>query len=177
MNQIALLEGLLYLAGDQGLSESEICDIMGVTNLELGCLVEQYQQKLNEDRGLEIIYLAGSYKLVAASKYNEYYKKLINADSFKLSDASLETLAIIAYNQPITRLEIEQIRGVSCDSILKKLLAKSLIEIVGRKDCAGTPLLYQVSAVFLDYFNLKSLAELPELKILNKEEDATNILL
>lgn len=177
MSKIALLEGLLYLAGEEGLSEKELCDIMEVSNLELGCIVEQYQQKLNEDSGIQVVYLANTYKLIANTKYNEYYKKLIGNDSFKLSDASLETLAIIAYNQPVTRLEIEQIRGVSCDNILRKLLAKSLIEISGRKECAGTPLLYQVSDLFLDYFNLKSLSELPELKIVKEEEDQSNVLL
>jgi segregation and condensation protein B len=82
----------------------------------------------------------------------------------KLSQAAIETLAIIAYRQPITKLEIEQIRGVNCDYTVQKLLEKELISLAGKADTVGKPILYQTSDLFMDYFGLKNIADLPQLK-------------
>ena len=93
----------------------------------------------------------------------------------KLSKSALETLAIVAYYQPVTRIRIEEIRGVGCESMIRKLLAQALIKEVGREDSPGKPVLYGVTDEFMDAFNLKSLDELPELKEIESEFDEEDI--
>ena len=99
-------------------------------------------------------------------EHSKYYKKLVDEDiSDSLSNSALEILAIVAYNQPITRVTIDEIRGVSCAHIVRKLVMKNLIKEVGRSELPGRPLLYGVTDQFLDYFGLKSLDDLPEIKV------------
>lgn len=170
-NDIAILEGLLFIVGEEGLSEQNIKEILEVGDLEFNYLIKDYQnQLLNENRGLTLKCLGNRYKLTTKPEYYSYYQKLaLNPANFNFSNAMLETLAIIAYNQPITRMEIENIRGVNSDHIVKKLLGRNLIKGCGRKDTIGKPLLYEVTHEFLDYFNLENLEELPEIDI--DEED------
>ena len=166
VNWKSILEALLFAAGDEGLSLDQISSVLEVTPEEardaLHDLKEMYQQ---EDRGIYVVELAGVYQLATKKVHAPYLKKLVETPSaHTLSQASLETLAIIAYKQPITRIEIEAIRGVKTERPLQTLMAKALVQETGRAEGAGRPYLYGTTKEFLDYFGLKSLDELPALK-------------
>ena len=113
--------------------------------------------------------------MVTLPQHDVYYKKMMTTSGRKLSKSALETLAIVAYYQPVTRIRIEEIRGVGCESMIRKLLAQALIKEVGRDDSPGKPVLYGVTDEFMDAFNLKSLDELPELKEIESEFDEEDI--
>ena len=114
---------------------------------------------------IELVHLAGGYQFLTKKKYHPIVNQLqIHRSKRKLSQAAIETLAIIAYKQPITKLEIEHIRGVNCDYTIQKLLEKELIAITGKADAVGKPLLYATSSTFMDYFGINSIADLPQLK-------------
>jgi segregation and condensation protein B len=118
--------------------------------------------------------------LTTKPEHKEYYQRLVEEnDSNKLSNAALETLAIIAYNEPITRLDIDELRGVSSSHIIRKLIAKDLIKEVGRADTIGRPILYGITNDFLDYFGLSSKEDLPQIKELNEaiEKEETDLFL
>lgn len=177
MNLKAVLEGLLFLAGSDGLTFEEIKEILNVddnTGKELiRKLNEEYK---SNERGIKLELLGGSFKLTTKKEHKPYFEKMLkNEISSELSEAALETLAIIAYNQPITRNQIDEIRGVSSTHIIRKLLIKDLIQDCGRSDLPGKPILYSTTPHFLDYFGLSSITELPALDIPNeiekKEED------
>ena len=174
VNWKSILEALLFAAGDEGLSLDQISSVLEVTTDEakdaLHDLKEMYQA---EDRGIYVVELAGVYQLATKKVHAPYLKKLVETPSVHtLSQASLETLAIIAYKQPITRIEIEAIRGVKTERPLQTLLAKALIQETGRAEGAGRPYLYGTTKEFLDYFGLKSLDELPPLQ--EESEDGFN---
>lgn len=166
VNWKSILEALLFAAGDEGLSLEQISSVLEVTveeaNEALFDLKELYE---NEDRGICVVELAGVFQLATKKVHAPYLKKLVETPStHTLSQASLETLAIIAYKQPITRIEIEAIRGVKTERPLQTLMAKVLIQEAGRAEGAGRPYLYGTTKEFLDYFGLKSLDELPPLQ-------------
>ena len=109
-------------------------------------------------------------------EHKEYYEKLIvNPETNTLSQAALEVLAIVAYNQPITRIEIDEIRGVSCVHIIRKLIAKGLLKESGKSDMPGRPNLYKTTSEFLDYFGLATINDLPEINIEHDENDDTEL--
>ncbi len=123
------------------------------------------------DGGVLIAEVAGGYQMTTNPRFAPWIKKLKGSQiSSKLSLAALETLAIIAYRQPIIKTEIEQVRGVNADGVIKTLLDRRLIKIMGKKEAPGKPLLYGTTREFLQYFGLKDLAELPTLKDLAREE-------
>lgn len=125
-------------------------------------LVEDYD---NQDRGIQIREVAGGFQFSSHPDCSEYLKKLYKTRRvFRLSAPALETLAIIAYKQPVTRAEIEFIRGVNVDGVIRTLEERELIKIKGRKEVAGRPLIYGTTDVFLNYFGLKSLQDLPPLE-------------
>ena len=127
---------------------------------------------------MRIEYLGNKFKLTTKSEHKDFYKKLVNEEQNSLlSQSSLETLAIIAYNGPITRVDIDNIRGVNSTYVIRKLLLKGLIEESGRADTAGKPRLYNVTSKFLDYFGLGSISELPKIIDIEHEEinDDTNL--
>ena len=162
---LAALEGLLYVTGDDGLTIKQISYVFDITEEEglelVHTLKDMYDQNL---RGITIINTAIIYKMATRSDFIEFYKKIYtDLNKTKLSNASLEVLAIVAYKQPITRAEIEDIRGTNSDNIVRRLLAMSLIKEVGRLETPGRPIIYATTNDFLDYFNLVSLEELPEL--------------
>ena len=129
-------------------------------------MIENLRQDYEQDpsRGLTIVQLAGTYQLVTKKENAAYLKRLVDSPSTTaLSQAALETLAIIAYKQPITRAEIEEIRGVKTERPLQTLTAKALIKEVGRAEGTGRAYLYGTTKEFLDYFGLRSLEELPPL--------------
>lgn len=172
-NWKAILEGLLFAAGDEGLTLKAIASVFEVSDQEANERINQLMNELADDRlrGLQIIEIAGTYQLTTKKELANYLKKLVETpSSHSLSQASLETLAIIAYKQPITRIEIEEIRGVKTERPLQTLVAKALIKEVGRAEGNGRAYLYGTTKVFLDTFGLKSIKELPQLPDQGEEE-------
>ncbi len=162
---LAALEGLLYIAGDDGLKPEEIASFFEIAVDEANDLVESLSDMYdNSIRGITIINTANSYKMTTKKEFIEMYRKLyVDINKSKLTNATLEVLAVVGYKQPITRAEIEDIRGTNSDNIIRRLLAMSLIKEIGRLDTPGRPIIYGTTNDFLDYFNLSSLEELPEL--------------
>ena len=162
---IAVLEGLLFLVGEEGLSLEEIEEILNISKEEaLKILDELKQEYENENRGITLNMLGGVYKLTTKNEHKDYYSKLAEVSSMKsLSQSALETLAIIAYNEPITRSEVDELRGVNSTQIIRNLVAKDFIKEVGRSDKAGRPILYGITSQFLDYFGLDSKDSLPRI--------------
>jgi len=165
---LGIVEGLLYVQGDQGLTLEQLSDILEITTDEAKQLVLTLKQiYIEEDRGLRINYLGNSFKLTTKEEHKEYFKKLLeNPKNNTLSNQALETLAIIAYNEPITRIEIDEIRGVDSVYVVRRLLAKGLIKECGKSDKPGHPILYKTTDEFLDYFGLSSKEDLPKIEIL-----------
>ena len=172
---LAILEGLLFLCGDDGLSIEQAAAAMDATEEYVAELFDELQKYyLQESRGIEIARFGEKYRFLSKAAIHDAAKKLFQTSTeAKLSNAALETLAIIAYKQPITRVEIEEIRGVGADVMLRKLVARGLIQEDGRSEAAGRPILYSVTDEFLDSFKLLSLDELPELPQFGTE-DADN---
>lgn len=171
MDLKAVLEGLLFIVGDEGLSIGKIEELLGTNEEEtkkvLKDLVVEYSKP---ERGIKLEVLGNKFKLTTKKEHKEYYQKLCDIEKEEgLTQSALETLAIIAYNQPITRNEIDQARGVVSSHILRRLLLKDLITVVGKSDLPGKPNLYGTTENFLDYFGLSSIDDLPELKK-DKEE-------
>ncbi len=171
MNLKAVLEGLLFVSGEDGLSIEKAMGLLEVEEKELMKLLKNLEDDYNSDeRGLRLDFLGKTIKLTTKKEHKDYYTKLLEEDDSLLSQAALETLAIIAYNQPITRVKIDEIRGVSSSHIMRRLLSRNLIKELGRSDLPGRPNLYGVTDAFMDYFGLASLEELPKL-IEPTEED------
>lgn len=170
MNLLGVLEGILFVVGDEGVTLDQICDILNVELEEAKRLLMELKKNYDaEDRGIRISYLGDAFKLTTKKEHKEYYQKLIeNPESNTLSQTALEVLAIIAYNQPITRIEIDEMRGVNNGHMVRKLVAKGLIKEAGKSTMPGRPNLYATTSEFLDYFGLSSISELPT--ILTPEE-------
>lgn len=160
-----IVEGLLFASGDEGIIVKQLSSIIEVEEKSILYILEELMFDYEHDnRGVMILQSNEVFHLTTKPEHNEYYKRFMqNPRSSRMSQASLETLAIIAYQQPITKTEIEEIRGVNSDYAVQTLLARSLIEKVGRKDTVGRPVLYATSKEFLTYFGLTSLDELPPL--------------
>lgn len=160
-----IVESLLFVSGSDGLSLKQVISILEVNEekakeimLELK---KDYQQ---QSRGIQLIEAEDHYYLTTKKEHTDYLQTLVVGNKqHKLSQASLETLAIVAYNQPITRLEIEEVRGVKSDRPVQTLLSRGLIEEAGKKDTIGRPHLYKTTVDFLTYFGLQSIDELPPL--------------
>lgn len=160
---LAMLEAVLFVSHEP-LSFDKLVEVLGIETEELKEIISEYQSLLNlPGRGVELVNVAGGYKLMTKGTFHELVEKVIRPQGGQLTRAALETLAIIAYKQPVTRSEIEDIRGVSIDSMIYKLLDKELIVEVGRKDVPGHPNLYGTTDRFLMQLGLNSLDELPEL--------------
>ena len=172
-NTKAIIEGLLFVSGEEGLTIDEISNIIEKPQDEIKNIIKElYSDYENENRGIQLEFLGNHFKLTTKIEHKEYYKKLIeDQENSLLGQSSLETLAIIAYNAPITRISIDEIRGVNSSYVIRKLLLKGLIEEVGRAELPGKPRLYNVTSKFLDYFGLGSLEELPKIEI-NQNEDS-----
>ena len=180
--RLGILEGVLFAVGDEGVSLEQLEYVLEVNAVEVKSLMlelkERYKQVCS---GIDVIEVAGVYKMTTKKDHATYLKRLIqNPNQRGLSNAALEVLAIIAYRQPITRHEIENIRGASSDNVLRKLLTFSLIEEAGRLEGPGRPILFRTTDDFLDYFGIKTLEELPELPFvspdfnLDEEQDLFN---
>ncbi|AVM24457.1 SMC-Scp complex subunit ScpB [Bacillus pumilus] len=164
VNWKAILEALLYAAGDEGLTKKQLMSVLEVEEVALldmmSAVKEEYQK---QERGIELIEYADSYMLLTKKEYSIYLKKLVETPSKGLSQAALEVLAIVSYKQPITRSEVEEIRGVKSERVLHSLVAKALLCEVGRADGPGRAILYGTTPTFLEQFGLKALDELPPL--------------
>lgn len=169
----AILEGLLFLVGDDGLTVEQASKSMDISTAKVEQLFDTLQKDYVDDsRGFEIERYGSRYRFLSKAFVHEAAKKLFSIDKIsKLSNAALETLAIIAYKQPITRVEIEEIRGVGADVMIRKLEARGLIKEEGRSDAPGRPFLYSVTDEFMDAFKLLSLDELPDLPEFNKDNN------
>jgi len=173
INWNSILESLLFAAGDEGLSLKQLVEVLEVSELKANEIIEDLKKQYERDtnRGIMIVQLAGTYQLATKKENAAYLKKLVDSPhTTTLSQAALETLAIIAYKQPITRAEIEEIRGVKTERPLHTLMAKALIKEVGRAEGTGRAYLYGTTKEFLDYFGLKSIEELPKLPEKGEEE-------
>ncbi len=163
---IAIIEGILFLSGSEGVSLKQIKSVLGIKTEACVTLLELYREQLDNDeyRGVTLRKFGEGYKLVTKPEHREYYEELVdNHGRPRLSKAALETLAVIAYNAPITRTQIESIRGLSSDGMLRKLMIKGLIEEVGRSETPGKPILFNVTPHFLDHFGITSVDELPKI--------------
>src|SRR3989338_162621 len=161
----SILESLL-VAADGPVTLARIREILGeVERKEIEALLEELQSEYETaGRGFRVVEVAGAYQLRTPKENAEWVKNLYKGRPARMSRPLLETLAIIAYKQPITRAEIEAIRGVDVDGVLATLLERRLVRIVARKDVPGRPFLYGTTQEFLETFNLKDLSNLPTLK-------------
>ena len=173
MNLKAVIEGLLFVVGDDGLDLDEISKILEISKDDTKELIKELQNDYqSSDRGIRIDFLGDKLKLTTKKEHNIYYQKLLTTeDNNNLSQAALETLAIIAYNQPITRVKVDELRGISNNHIIRKLVAKGLIKEGGRSNMPGRPILYETTSEFLDYFGLSSIDELPDMRDFLEEEE------
>ena len=163
MHPKRVLEALLF-ASSEPLPLEQLAQVCEISPTEVkGCLDELAQEY--EERGLQLVQIANGYQICTRSEDAEWLKRLNTRQVVtRLSSAALETLAIIAYKQPIPRGEVEEIRGVNSDSTINSLLEKGMIRIAGRKQAAGRPLLFATTDEFLKHFGLRSLADLPSLE-------------
>ncbi|ULO09264.1 SMC-Scp complex subunit ScpB [Paenibacillus sp. 19GGS1-52] len=160
----SIIEGLLFLSGDEGISIRQIAEITEQRpDLAAGALEELKEDYVTQERGLQVVQIAGNFRLATLPEHAPYFERLAYSPSrSSLSQAALETLAIVAYRQPITRVEIEEIRGVKSERAIHTLNNKDLIYEVGRAEAVGRPILYGTTKSFLESFGLANLKELPE---------------
>ncbi|MDO5393287.1 MAG: SMC-Scp complex subunit ScpB [Mycoplasmatota bacterium] len=162
----AVLEGLLFVVGEEGLTLEQIEDVLEIDEAKAKELLMELKKSYeDENRGLRIDFLGNRFKLTTKFEHRKYYQKLIeNPETNVLSQSALETLAIIAYNEPITRVQIDELRGVGSVAMIRKLVAKGFIKEVGRSDLPGRPILYETTSDFLDYFGLATIEDLPDMQ-------------
>lgn len=165
-NLSKIIESLLFVSGEEGMTISNLCTLLpeftqGNIELELQRITEQLELA---ESVIRIKRTNDTYKFVTKEAYNEYLIRYSNHGfNDRISTASLETLIITAYNEPVTKRYIEEIRGVASDQSIRSLLSRGLLELCGRSDEIGRPMLYRTTSLFLDYVGLESLTELPEL--------------
>lgn len=156
-----IIEALLFTWGDP-LDLKSIASILGMDTMMVENILEEMMEDFNKQkRGIKIIKLNNSYQLGTRIEHFDYIKKLNNKTKKSLSNAALETLSIIAYKQPVTKSEIDNIRGVKSDRVIETLYEKNLIVELGRLERPGRPIIYGTSDDFLRYFGLESLDDLP----------------
>ena len=162
--RVGIVEAILFVTGN-AVEKKDICRAMEISEAELEETLDALESGYDfERRGLRLLRFGAHVQLATRPDYAPYVEKLLQpVQKQSLSPAVMETLAVIAYRQPVTKAEIEQIRGVKCDYSVQSLVAKGLIEEVGRKEALGRPILYGTTDAFLRHFCLTSLSELPEI--------------
>ena len=161
----SILESLLFVADAPQSAQRLAESIEGSDRKLIQELLAELQAELEtQNRGVRLVEVAGGYQLRTPKSNADWVKKFLGGRPARMGKATLETLAIVAYRQPITKAEIEAIRGVDVDGVITTLLERSLIRAVGRKDVPGRPFLYATTAEFLQLFNLNDLSGLPPLK-------------
>ncbi len=173
----AILEAVLFVSPEP-VPVARLTSILGtVSKAEVAQALKVLTHDLDQDgRGIQLVQVAGGYRLVTKQEYGPWLKRMDKAKAAqKLSRSALESLAIIAYKQPLVRAEIEEIRGVETSGVLRTLLERKLVRIVGRKDVPGRPIMYGTTKFFLEHFGLQDLSQLPplrEFKELGESEQA-----
>lgn len=177
MNLLGVLEGILFVVGDEGITLKAMSETIDKPIEETKQLLLELKKMYEDDnRGIRISYLGDAFKLTTKKEHKDYYQKLIeNPESNMLSQAALETLAIIAYNQPITRAEVDEIRGVASGHMIRKLVAKNLIKEAGKSTLPGRPNLYKTTSDFLDFFGLSTINDLPKIEFEEHETSETDL--
>lgn len=167
----SVIESLLFASGDP-LTLHDLCNHTEKdSKLIQAVLMEMMEEYEKPERGIKLISIKGSYQLVTKGENADYVQKLLKKNKRQsLSQASIESLAIIAYKQPITRIDIDEIRGVKSESAIQRLIEKDLIKEVGRLEVPGRPILYGTTEEFLRQFELKDLKQLPSLDLFGEEE-------
>lgn len=161
----SIIESLLFVA-DGPLTIQRLSEVLdGASRDEIRVIVEELGAELESGRrGIRLVEVAGGYQMRTARVNADWVKKFLGGRPARMGRATLETLAIVAYRQPITKAEIEAIRGVDVDGVITTLLERNLVRAVARKDVPGRPFLYGTTPEFLELFNLKDLNQLPALK-------------
>ena len=178
MNLDSVLESILFVAGDDGISMKDIMEILEIDEAKAKDLLSEISQEFSQAKhGIFLEQFGDNYKFVTKKENKEYLQRLVeNQENEFLSQSALEILAIIAYNEPITRASIDAIRGVNSSYGVRKLVLKELIKEVGKSDLPGRPILYGTTDRFLDYFGLTSKEDLPKLNLVeNIEAEETNL--
>lgn len=165
MNLTGVVEGILFVVGDEGITLKDLAETLDLSLEETKAILKDLQNEYEkETRGIRISFLGDAFKLTTKKEHKEYYEKLVDQGELTpLSQASLETLAIIAYNQPITRAEVDELRGVSSQHIIRRLVARNLVKASGKSTLPGRPNLYETTSDFLDHFGLSTLSDLPKI--------------
>jgi len=173
----AIVEGLLYLVGEDGVKLEQLAKSIDRSLEDTEVMVNNIKNKYDSPAyGIELVAYGKVYKFITKKAVYPYAQELFNnARPNTLSQSALETLAIIAYKQPITRVEIEELRGVGTEMMLRRLLARNLIKEVGRSEAPGRPILYEVTEEFMDSFKLYSLNELPDLPSYSQDDENTDL--
>lgn len=173
----AIVEGLLYIVGDDGVKIEQLAATIDKSLEDTEVILKNIQNKYaSEIYGIELVSYGKNYKFISKKDVFPYAQELFHTSKQNtLSQSALETLAIIAYKQPITRIEIEELRGVGADMMLRKLLARNLIKEAGRSEAPGRPFLYEVTDEFMDSFKLETLSELPDLPEYTSDEESENL--
>lgn len=178
MNLNSKLESLLFVAGDEGIDFKDIIDILEIDDNTAHKVVNMLKEEfLKEEHGIILEQFGNKYKFVTKKENKEYIQRLVEThENDSLSQSALEILAIVAYNEPITRIRIDAIRGVNSSYGVRKLVLKELIKEVGKSDLPGRPILYGTTDRFLDYFGLTSKNDLPKLNLVDSDEiNETNL--
>ena len=172
MQKISVLESILFIAGEDGITLKDIMDVLEVDKDNALVLLNELANEFKkEEHGISLECFGDKYKFVTKKANKEYIEKLVEIEENDyLSQSALETLAIIAYNEPITRISIDAIRGVNSSYVVRKLVLKDLIKEVGKSDLPGRPILYGTTSRFLDYFGLTSKEDLPKLSLVDESE-------
>lgn len=170
------IESMLFVSGEP-LSLRDLSNNLEIKDKVVEEIIKEMMSEYEEEsRGIRLISINGSYQLVTKSENSDYIQKLLKKNKrHSLSQASIESLAIIAYKQPITRIDIDEIRGVKSESAIQKLVEKGLIQDIGRLEVPGRPILYGTTDEFLRQFGLETLKELPSLDLYNDEESKNSM--
>ena len=170
------LESVLFVTGEP-IPKAEIANLFGLSLKELDAFVaEAEEDNVRERRGIRIYATNDTLQLVTAPEYNDWLVKLLAPPQEKnLSDSMMETLSVIAYRQPVTRADIEAVRGVRCEYAVSQLLKQGFIKELGRKDVVGRPMLFGTTDAFLRRFGLHSLEELPPMPVIEEEQDTQEV--
>jgi len=165
-NTMSVIEALLFSSDKPLMLEQVRAVLENFDSSEIRAIIEQLGAEYEKtNRGMRIVEVAGGFQMVSAPALAPFLRKLYKQrNAERLSRSALETLAIIAYKQPVTRLEIESLRNVNIDGVMKSLLDKGLIRVAGRKNSPGRPKVFATTRQFLEHFGLKSLEELPKME-------------
>ena len=166
----SILESLIF-AADKPIATRQLRQVTGASSEEITDALNSLKKKFSDDSGIRLDEVGGGFHFVTPAENASWVRKLLSGRPARMSRAMLEVLSIVAYRQPVTRPEIEEIRGVDCGSTLRVLLERNLVRILGKKEEPGRPILYGTSPYFLEFFQLKALKELPSLKEFSELSD------